>query len=152
MRCALYFSTPLCGGYFSVINLFFLFRYIHNREYHLATVHFGLPSLVMCVFSLGLAVGVVVAVGMLLYFQIRAIVRNRTGIEDWIVEKAKYRREGTDVTFIFPYDLGKKQNVKQVLSWTCAPIGDGILWEINENCDQYTLTVSSFLEILLKNN
>ena len=31
-------------------------------------------SLVFCVFSLGLSIGVVLAVGMLLYFQVRAVV------------------------------------------------------------------------------
>lgn len=99
----------------------------------------------MCVFSLGLAVGVVVAVGMLLVFQVRSIVRNRTGIEDWILEKAKYRRENSNESFIFPYDLGRRRNIEQVLSWTCAPIGNGILWEIDARCDQYTLTVNAFI-------
>lgn len=107
----------------------------------LATVHFSLTSLVFCVFSLGLAVGVVIAVGMLFVFQLRSIARNRTGIEDWIMEKAKYRREDTGEDFVFPYDLGYKRNVQQVASWSCAPIGDGIVWEINDTCDQYTLTV-----------
>lgn len=116
-------------------------RYIYNGQPYLATVQFGLPSLVFCVFSLGLAVGVVIAVGMLLIFQLRSIVRNRTGIEDWILEKAKYRREDSGEEFIFPYDLGVKRNIQQVASWSCAPIGDGIVWEINDKCDQYTLTV-----------
>lgn len=96
----------------------------------------------LCVLSLGLAVGVVIAVGMLLIFQLRSIARNRTGIEDWILEKAKYRREHSGEEFIYPYDLGYKRNIKQVISWSCAPIGDGIVWEINDKCDQYTLTVS----------
>uniref|UniRef100_A0A7G3AM45 Palmitoyltransferase n=1 Tax=Lutzomyia longipalpis TaxID=7200 RepID=A0A7G3AM45_LUTLO len=112
---------------------------MHGRE-HLATVHLTLWTLVWCVFSLGLAIGVVIAVGMLLGFQVRAVVRNRTGIEDWIVEKAKYRREGTEETFRFPYDLGVRRNIAQVASWSCEPIGDGIVWEIAEGCDQYSLT------------
>lgn len=53
-----------------VYFIFIFVRYVYSGQYHLATVHFGLPSLVMCVFSLGLAVGVVVAVGMLLVFQV----------------------------------------------------------------------------------
>ena len=56
-------------------------------------------------FALGLAIGVVLAVGALLYFQLRAIWRNQTGIEDWIIEKANYRRKDTDETFLHPYDL-----------------------------------------------
>jgi hypothetical protein len=30
----------------------------------------------------------------------------------------------------------------QVLSWTCDPVGDGIMWPVVKGCDQYTLTVS----------
>lgn len=91
-------------------------------------------------FSLGLAVGVVIAVGMLLYFQIRAILNNRTGIEDWILEKACYRRRQDEEHFIYPYNLGKSKNIKQVLNLSCSPVGDGISWEVVEGCDQYTLT------------
>jgi hypothetical protein len=128
----------------------------------MATVHLGLWSLILCVLNIGLSVGVVIAVGMLLFFQvrtvcsalnpekflnlsyslqIRAIVNNRTGIEDWIVEKAKYRREGTDSKFTYPYDLGCWQNIKQVINWSCSPVGDGFSWALAENCDQFTLTV-----------
>lgn len=114
--------------------------YLYHGQFQLATVHFGLWSLILCIFSLGLAIGVVIAVGMLLYFQIRAIMRNRTGIEDWILEKANYRREGTSEKFVYPYDLGVKENIFQVLSLTCTPIGDGITWKVRDDCDQYTLT------------
>lgn len=110
-------------------------------------MHFGLASLVMCVFALGLAVGVVIAVGMLLVFQLRGIAHNRTGIEDWILEKAKYRRFEGDPDFEFPYDLGStRRNMAQVLSRTCAPIGDGIVWETRAGCDQYTLTVEQIAQ------
>lgn len=112
-------------------------------------------SLILTIFNIGLSVGVVIAVGMLLYFQLRAIVRNRTGIEDWILDKAIYRRkvitkrakdngdEHFEVTpFVYPYDLGWRKNVKQVLNLGCIPIGDGITWPVVEDCDQFTLTVS----------
>ncbi|KAJ4434327.1 hypothetical protein ANN_22884 [Periplaneta americana] len=97
-------------------------------------------SLVFCVFCLGLSIGVVLAVGMLLYFQLRSIVRNQTGIEDWIVEKAHNRRDPGDPKFVYPYNLGWKNNLKQVLNWTCDPVGDGFTWPVREGCDQYTLT------------
>ena len=82
-------------------------------------------------------------------------MRNRTGIEDWILDKALYRRkmmakaaEGAGDTeyqvepFIYPYDLGWKKNIAQVLNFSCMPIGDGVSWPIVEGCDQYTLTVN----------
>lgn len=48
----------------------FTCRYIYTSQFHLATVQFGVMSLSFCIFSLGLSVGVVIAVGMLLYFQV----------------------------------------------------------------------------------
>lgn len=45
-------------------------RYIYSGLGHLATVNFGVTSLILCIFNLGLSVGVVVAVGMLLFFQV----------------------------------------------------------------------------------
>lgn len=75
-------------------------------------------------------------------------MRNRTGIEDWILEKANYRFEGTDKKFIFPYDLGIWQNIQQVADFSCAPVGDGIHWNVQNGCTQYTLTV--FIQILFK--
>jgi palmitoyltransferase len=107
------------------------------------------------VFNIGLSVGVVIAVGMLLFFQLKAVFRNKTGIEDWIVDKAEYRRkamvraareagdnEYTVEEFKYPYDLGWWRNAMQVLNFSCVPVGDGINWPVIEGCDQYTLTVS----------
>lgn len=98
----------------------------------------------MTILSLGFAIGVVCAVGMLLFFQVRAILRNRTGIEDWIVEKAKYRRRSKSVGFVFPYDLGWWRNVKEVLTISGQPVGNGLSWPVREGCTQYTLTVRIF--------
>lgn len=74
--------------------------------------------------------------------QIRAIVRNRTGIEDWILEKANYRRRNIPEMFCFPYDIGVWKNIKQVINLNCQPIGDGIFYPVAAGCDQFTLTVS----------
>lgn len=37
--------------------------------------------------TVGLAIGVIIAVGMLLYIQLKSIIRNETGIESWIKSK-----------------------------------------------------------------
>lgn len=68
-------------------------------------------------------------------------MRNRTGIEEWILEKANYRHENTGEKFVFPYDLGTWENIKQVADWSCSPVGDGIYWTVRSGCNQYTLTV-----------
>lgn len=70
-----------------------------------------------------------------------AIVRNRTEIEDWILEKARCRRDNTDVKYVHPYSKGWRFNISQVLTWDCTPVGDGITWPVIDGCDQYTLTV-----------
>ena len=91
-----------------------------------------LRSLLGALFGLGLALGVVIAVGMLLVFQIKAILKNQTGIEDWIKEKADFRLRHSDRKFVWPYDLGRWENFKQVLGWSCSPTGDGIDWIVLE--------------------
>lgn len=114
--------------------------YVYYGQFSKATVHLGLWSLILGVFNIGLAIGVIIAVGMLLFFQVRSILNNRTGIEDWILEKAKHRREGSGETFRYPYDLGRWRNIQQVASWTCSPIGNGVEWAVADDCDQFTLT------------
>lgn len=68
-------------------------------------------------------------------------MKNRSAVEDWVMEKAAYRREGTDETFVYPYDLGWRDNIVQVLNWDFEPQGDGISWPTKEGCDQYSFTV-----------
>lgn len=52
------------------------YRGIHRYWYlsqgliHLATVQFTMYSIIMCIFAMGLAIGVVIALGMLLFFQV----------------------------------------------------------------------------------
>lgn len=124
------------------------YHYLYHGQYHLATVEFTHVSLVCCILSLGLAIGVVIAVGMLLVFQVLSVCRNKTGIEAWIMEKAKYRREGTGDVFNFPYNLGCWRNVKQVFPqlFSCATVGDGLWWQVNEGSDQFTLTLEQLAQ------
>jgi len=99
-------------------------------------------TLLMIMFGLGLAIGVVIAVGALLFLQLRSVLRNQTGIEDWIIEKADYRRKenGDTQLFVNPYNLGRWRNLFGVLTLSCVPPGDGVRWETREGCDDYTLT------------
>merc|ERR1712111_21611 len=124
-----------------------LYYGLHRSWYHFygtgdePKVNLTLTTLLVVMFALGLAIGVVLAVGALLYFQLRSIWRNQTGIEDWIIEKANYRRKDTEDKFVHPYDLGIWNNLKGVLTWTCIPDSDGIEWALLEGCGKYALTV-----------
>ena len=73
----------------------------------------NLLSLILILFGLGLAIGVILAVGALLFFQLRSIVRNQTGIEDWIMEKAAYRLRGSDKKFQNPYNIVRLEAHKE---------------------------------------
>ncbi|XP_023020428.2 palmitoyltransferase ZDHHC6 [Leptinotarsa decemlineata] len=129
----------------SVILCSSLYRSIHRMHYiylgQEPIIELGLYGMILCVFALGFSIGVVAAVGMLLYFQLRAILKNRTGIEDWIIEKATFRRRNTGEKFVFPYDLGFWENFRQVINFSCHPVGDGIHWPVVPDCDQFSFTL-----------
>jgi len=103
-------------------------------------------TLLAALFGLGLALGVVIAVGLLLVFQVKSIMRNQTGIEDWIMEKATYRHRNSDTQFVWPYNLGRLANLQQVVTRSCKPPGDGITWPVVEGTDQYTLTREQLMQ------
>lgn len=71
----LFFATLGCA-HASVILATALYRSIHRVYYiyHATTsqplVFLGLYGMILCVFALGFSIGVVIAVGMLLYFQV----------------------------------------------------------------------------------
>ena len=65
--------------------------YLHHgtgKEPQVILTAWTLPT---ALFGLGLSIGVVIAVGILLIAQLRAILRNQTWIEDWIRDKCDYR-------------------------------------------------------------
>ncbi|KAJ0179046.1 hypothetical protein K1T71_005821 [Dendrolimus kikuchii] len=111
--------------------------YVHNGTGREPMIYLTLTTLLLTLLAIGMAVGVVLAVGTLLYFQIRGILRNQTTIEDWIVEKAVSRRVEYGLPpFVFPYDLGWKGNVRIIFSSQL----DGLKWPLREGCGEYDLT------------
>ena len=57
--------------------------------------------------------------------------------------QAEYReRTEEEGEFIYPYNLGCIENLKQVFTWSGRPKSDGITWDVREGCNQYTFTVS----------
>lgn len=140
----------ICGCLHAAICLSItLYMFINRRYYYLRrepVVNFSLMSLIMTVFSIGLSIGVIIAVGMLLYFQVKAILKNQTNIEDWIVEKATKRKR--DSPFVYPYNLGWKKNVHLVFS--SGSLSNGISWPVVEGCHQYTLTMEQLVQKSLK--
>ncbi|KAH8312001.1 hypothetical protein KR044_008968 [Drosophila immigrans] len=118
------------------------YYYLTHGMAHLASVQFTVGSIIMCILGMGLAIGVVIGLSMLLYIQLKTIVSNQTGIEIWIVEKALYRRyrSQTEEPYVYPYDLGWRNNLRQVFNDECQTRGEGIEWPVVEGCDQFSLT------------
>lgn len=134
-------TVVLCCSFWRGIYRYY---YLTHGLAHLASVQFTLTSIIMCILGMGLAIGVVIGLSMLLYIQMKTIVTNQTGIEIWIVEKAIYRRyrnPDSDDEFLYPYNLGWRENLRQVFNDECQKRGEGIEWPVVEGCDQYTLTV-----------
>ncbi|CAG2102616.1 unnamed protein product [Medioppia subpectinata] len=125
---------------------FYVNWYLYNDRSD-RLVYISMTSLLFTVFSIGLAIGVIVAVGGLLVIQLKIVVRNQTSIEEWIVTKAMGRKR--DDVFVYPYNIGIWGNIKQVLF---EPIHSGIEWPVIDGCNQYTLTVEQLLQKEEKRN
>lgn len=112
-------------------------------------VSFGESYLICFCLAIGLSIGVAIAVSMLLYYQVKTILTNQTGIETWIVAKAD-RERYDEAEFVYPYDLGAWNNIKQVINWSQDYVGDGIVWPVVDGCNQYTLTKEQLEQKALK--
>jgi len=134
--CCIATCTLSLSLYYGLNRTWYLY-YGTGRE---PQVVLTLWSLLASLFGLGLALGVVIAVGLLLFFQVRSVMKNQTGIEDWIREKADYRLRRSGKQFTWPYNLGRLANLRQVIGWSCLPAGDGVEWPVVAGTDQYTLT------------
>lgn len=144
------FHAPLGCAVACIYQSYFLYKMLFSTTYSAQTHYFlrSFQSAFMLFMSVGLSLGVALSVSVLLFYQVRSIIRNRTMVEDWILDKADYRHECEQLPpYVYPYDLGWKQNCMQVflLSWYAK--GDGITWTVRDGCDQYTLTKE---QIILK--
>ena len=130
----LHAEVPLCVVIWKALNVGY---HLHHRVPGERLITLTLSGFMVTLLSIGLGLGVILAVGFLAYQQVRSIWRNRTGIEDWIVEKASYWRnyDGREA-FIYPYDLGKWPNICEVF----RSDRDGLWWPVRPGCDQFTLT------------
>lgn len=57
---------------------------------------------------------------------------------EWIMKKANAR---TNNQFVYPYDLGYWQNLKELF----FNDSDGINWKLRKGCHEFSLTVSLYL-------
>lgn len=141
------FWAPIGCVHALIILIPSTYRAINGQYYYYYTkdpvVYLGLFGFIGSMFAIGLAVGVFLAVGMLFVIQLRSILKNETGIESWIIEKAldRDRDEDEDEDFIYPYNMGWKANFTEVFTWKGYPKSDGVVWNVRDECNQFTLTI-----------
>ena len=147
-------------------------RYKLYQTYGDNYVAFTQKALIFNFIGFGGALGTTIAVSFLLYQQIKVLLTNKTTIEKWICTKAEDRQEyiQNDLKldaenesqeildqvkpFVYPYDLGKWTNFKQVLNWhgfKNSPCCKGYLdWPVLENCGQFDLTIEQLSQKQMK--
>lgn len=141
----------------SIYRAIFRNYYIFYKVTDVPIVSLEFFPLLFCMFATGMAIGVTIAVGILLIIQLKVIVKNQTGIENWILKKANHRREHNQdlKEFIYPYHLGLIENIRQVINWkdySFKPIGNGIWWNVHPETDQFTLTIEQLFQKEEKRN
>ncbi|KAE9421450.1 hypothetical protein Angca_002225, partial [Angiostrongylus cantonensis] len=141
----------LIVSFYHALNLNYYHRFGNGSE---PEVILTFSSLILLVIASALAFGVVVGVGGLLYLQLKYIKNNKTGIEEYIEQKAiSYRQEENCHwgDFIYPYDLGWKRNFQEVLlSWSGQTTGNGVWWPVRKGCDQFSLSREQLRQKALK--
>merc|ERR1712226_414967 len=140
------------------------------QKYYPNFFHYSSKALLMSFIGFGMALGTTLAVMFLLYQQTKILLSNKTSIEKWICEKAQDREKqekeylGENYInnkniqkpqpFIYPYDLGRKNNILQVLGWHGCKSNPGFTgfldWPVLENCGQFDLTVEQLSQKAMK--
>ncbi|CAA92831.2 Palmitoyltransferase [Caenorhabditis elegans] len=118
-------------------------------------------SFIALVFAIAMAIAVALALTFLFITQLRYVIRNRNGIEDYIHGKSLNMRkvhEGDDEEEIewikslgewtYPYDLGWKRNLREVFIgiFDGRTRGNGTWWPVVNGCTQFTFTIDQLLQ------
>ncbi|GMS95668.1 hypothetical protein PENTCL1PPCAC_17843, partial [Pristionchus entomophagus] len=126
------------------LNLVWYTRYADKDSYPIVQMTIG--WFLVSVLAVALAAGVALAVGILLFIQLKGIYKGKTALEDYIVSKADHAREedteeGEEtIPFLFPYDMGWKKNMKEILSGLGEIRGNGVWWPVVNGTHQFTLS------------
>jgi len=116
----------------TIYQAYYAAWYFYNSD-RARVVYLSFKFFVFVVLSIGFSIGVILGVGFLFYIQLKIAIRNQTSIEEWITTKANAR---TNNQFIYPYDLGCWQNLKQLFFLD----SDGINWPTKPECHEFSLT------------
>ncbi|KAK6034187.1 DHHC zinc finger domain protein [Cooperia oncophora] len=141
----------LIAAFYHAIHFNYYYRYGDGSEPMILLTFWSLIGMVI---ASAFAFGVIVGVGGLLYLQLKYIKNNKTGIEEYIEQKAVSYRKEEDCDwedFVYPYDLGWKRNFREVLfSWSGETTGNGVWWPVRKGCDQFSLSREQLRQKALK--
>ncbi|CAH2243678.1 palmitoyltransferase ZDHHC6-like isoform X2 [Pararge aegeria] len=133
---AIFLMFTLLGCFQAAIVLTICLYHAINRNWYIhegqePVINLSSSSLMLAMFATGLAIGAVVAAVFLLHGQITGFIKNYTEVEGWVLQKAKYRRRAAGLpAFVYPYDLGWRENIKLLL----AKDFDGLWWPVRKGC------------------
>ncbi|XP_003389771.1 PREDICTED: palmitoyltransferase ZDHHC6-like [Amphimedon queenslandica] len=148
---AFLFFLPVGCIYATILNSNFLYR-LFSYEFRGRAQSLLLPinsyTIMLTISGIAFSLGAALGVCILLYVQLSSVLSNRTQIEDWICEKAATRRRNNQnlKPFVYPYDLGRSKNWKQVIRCSFTPVGDGIYWPVVKGCNQYSFTIEQMAQ------
>ncbi|KAI3383267.1 hypothetical protein SNEBB_010495 [Seison nebaliae] len=106
-------------------------------------IYMTINMFLISIFSLTFALAVTIAVSVLFYFQLKTLLTNETGIEQYIRMKAE-ERERTD-DYENPYDLQSKLlNIREVIDYNdggdCGTRGNGLFYATRFGYDNYSMS------------
>jgi palmitoyltransferase len=130
--------------YAVVVNGNFLHRlFSYDFLHYPKTLPINTFTIIFAMMGIAFSTGAFLGVTLLFCVQIKYIIKNKSQIEEWICEKAQYRRTNSKdlKPFVYPYDLGTITNIRQVIRCSFKPLGDGFTWPVKDGCTQYTLTI-----------
>uniref|UniRef100_A0A0N4ZJ77 Palmitoyltransferase n=1 Tax=Parastrongyloides trichosuri TaxID=131310 RepID=A0A0N4ZJ77_PARTI len=104
--------------------------------------HLSFSNVACAISNFGLALAVDIALSILLFVQMKAVITNKTQIENFICAKMFHSETlNENEKQSYPYDLGWKENLKQVFCHGLKPKGNGIWYDTIKGTDNFTLSV-----------
>ncbi|CEF68959.1 Palmitoyltransferase ZDHHC6 [Strongyloides ratti] len=118
-----------------IVYLLVVFTYGQHFE------HLSFKNIICAVVNFAFAFAVNVALSLLLFIQMKAVVKNKTQIESFIYDKMMLSQTLDDGTkSSYPYDLGWWENLRQVFLYGPKPKGNGIWYDTIVGTDNFTLS------------
>uniref|UniRef100_A0AAF5I068 Palmitoyltransferase n=1 Tax=Strongyloides stercoralis TaxID=6248 RepID=A0AAF5I068_STRER len=103
--------------------------------------HLSFKNIMCATVNFAFALAVNVALSLLLFIQMKAVIKNKTQIEGFIYDKMMLSQTlNEELKLSYPYDLGWWENFRQVFFYGPKPKGNGIWYDTIVGTDNFTLS------------